>query len=131
MNNMKAINKGVFALLSFCVILVTSGIAYVDWNYSIFSPITYISYLLIGLSFFFSIKRVGLRTYKFSNVIVLLATLPLLSIISISLFGNEAITHSVRYFLDPMVLYVYFLLLSRKTNSDTIISLFLFWGTVI
>ena len=128
MNNM---NKGVFALLSFCVILVTSGIAYVDWNYSIFSPITYISYLLIGLSFFFSIKRVGLRTYKFSNVIVLLATLPLLSIISISLFGNEAITHSVRYFLEPMVLYVYFLLLSRKTNSDTIISLFLFWGTVI
>ncbi|MDO5524864.1 MAG: hypothetical protein Q4F85_02110 [Prevotella sp.] len=128
---MRAINKGVFALLSVCIILVTSGIAYEDWDYSIFSPITYVTFLLIGISFLFSIKQVGISTYKFSNVIVPLASLPLLSIISLCLFGNEALTHSVRYFLEPMVLYVYFLLLRRNTNSNTIISLFLFWGTII
>ncbi|WP_300770754.1 hypothetical protein [uncultured Bacteroides sp.] len=128
---MSSINKRVFALLSVCVILITSGVSYVNWNYSIFSPITYISYLLIGLSFIFTIKKYEIRKYKFGNVVVMLATLPLLSLIPLCIFGSEALTHSVRYFLEPMVLLVYFLLLKKHINSDTIISLFLFWGTII
>ncbi|WP_293525823.1 hypothetical protein [Prevotella sp.] len=128
---MMKIEKKAFLYLSIFIVLITFGISYVHWDAAIMSPITYLVYILIILKVFSNYKKITGCESVFKTGILSMFLLPLISVLPLYAYGEESVFHSIRFFLEPSVYLVYFLLIYYQVNPETIKKLLLIWGIII